>query len=118
MDAVTVPSTSSTHYLDFMTNRWIPRFGVPSVIITDQAKGFVNKKTNQFHHSLGIAPQNSPPYWPQSNGLIERMAEGLDMDGRACRFPYFTTQNVTSVKRCLSFDNTSLCFLGEINDST
>ncbi|KAL3181572.1 hypothetical protein MRX96_036691 [Rhipicephalus microplus] len=23
MNAVTVPSTSSTHYLDFMTNRWI-----------------------------------------------------------------------------------------------
>ncbi|KAL3245906.1 hypothetical protein MRX96_058112 [Rhipicephalus microplus] len=42
MDAVTVPSTSSTHYLDFMTNRWIPRLGVPSIIITDQAKRFVN----------------------------------------------------------------------------
>ncbi|KAL3203915.1 hypothetical protein MRX96_053133 [Rhipicephalus microplus] len=66
MDTVTVPSTSSTHYLEFMTNRWIPRFGVPSVIITDQAKGFVNKKTNQFNHRLGIAHQNSPPYWPQS----------------------------------------------------
>ncbi|KAL3220845.1 hypothetical protein MRX96_005282 [Rhipicephalus microplus] len=77
MDAVTVPSTSSTHYLDFMTNRWIPRFGVPSVIIKDQAKGFVNKKTNQFHRRLGIAHQNSPPYWPQSNGLIERM-ENVD----------------------------------------
>ncbi|KAL3185392.1 hypothetical protein MRX96_005551 [Rhipicephalus microplus] len=77
MDAVTVPSTSSTHYLDFMTNRWIPRFGVPSVIITDQAKGFMNKKTNQFHRRLGIAHQNSPPYWPQSNGLIERMVGTL-----------------------------------------
>ncbi|KAL3216805.1 hypothetical protein MRX96_032784 [Rhipicephalus microplus] len=77
MDAVTVPSTSSTHYLDFMSNRWIPRFGVPSVIIMDQAKGFVNKKTNQFHHRLGIAHQNSPPYWSQSNGLIERMVGTL-----------------------------------------
>ncbi|KAL3242235.1 hypothetical protein MRX96_021347 [Rhipicephalus microplus] len=77
MDAVTVPSTSSTHYLDFMTNRWIPRFGVLSVIITDQAKGFVNKKTNQFHHRLGIAHQNSTPCWPQSNGLIERMVGTL-----------------------------------------
>ncbi|KAL3188253.1 hypothetical protein MRX96_003582 [Rhipicephalus microplus] len=38
MDAVTIPSTSSTHYLDFMTSRWIPRFGVPSVIITDQVQ--------------------------------------------------------------------------------
>ncbi|KAL3225684.1 hypothetical protein MRX96_025719 [Rhipicephalus microplus] len=37
MDAVTVPITSSAHYFDFMTNRLIPRFGVPSVIIMDQA---------------------------------------------------------------------------------
>ncbi|KAL3218803.1 hypothetical protein MRX96_031340 [Rhipicephalus microplus] len=77
MDAVTVPSTSATHYLDFMTNRWIPRFGVPSVIVTDQVKGFVNKRTNQFHHRLGIAHQNSPPYWPQSNRLIERIVGTL-----------------------------------------
>ncbi|KAL3255385.1 hypothetical protein MRX96_017300 [Rhipicephalus microplus] len=47
MDAVTIPSTSSTHYLYFMTNR------------------------------LEIAHQNSPPYWPQSNGLIERMVGTL-----------------------------------------
>ncbi|KAL3213040.1 hypothetical protein MRX96_051772 [Rhipicephalus microplus] len=60
MDAVTVPSTSSTHYLDIMINRWISQFRVRSVIITDQAKRFVNKKTNQFHHRLGIAHQNSP----------------------------------------------------------
>ncbi|KAL3222967.1 hypothetical protein MRX96_027860 [Rhipicephalus microplus] len=68
--AVTVPNSSSTHYLDFMSNRWIPRFGVPSVIFMDQAKRFVNKKTNQFHHRLGINHQNSPPFSPQSNGLI------------------------------------------------
>ncbi|KAL3210025.1 hypothetical protein MRX96_037504 [Rhipicephalus microplus] len=60
MDAVTVPSTSSTHYLDFMTNRWIPRFGVPSVIITDQAKGFVNNKTNQFQSQTGNCSSELP----------------------------------------------------------
>ncbi|KAK8772978.1 hypothetical protein V5799_012489 [Amblyomma americanum] len=77
MDAVAVPSTSSKHYLDFLTNRWIPRFGVPSIIITDQARGFVNKRTAQVHHRLGIQHVNSPPYWPQSNGLIERMVGSL-----------------------------------------
>ncbi|KAK8779210.1 hypothetical protein V5799_019450 [Amblyomma americanum] len=77
MDAVAVPSTSSKHYLDFLTNRWIPRFGVPSIIITDQARGFVNKRTAQVHHRLGIQHVNSPPYWPQSNGLIERMVGTL-----------------------------------------
>lgn len=73
MDAVAIPSTSSLHYLDFMPNRWIPRFGVLSIIITDQARRFVNKRTSQFHHRLGITHANSPSYWPQSNGLIKQM---------------------------------------------
>lgn len=64
MDAVAVPSTASTHYVDFLMNRWIPRFGVPEVIITDQARGFVNKRTTALHHRLGIEHVNTPPYWP------------------------------------------------------
>lgn len=68
MDAVAVPSTASTHYVDFLMNRRIPRFGVPEVIITDQARGSVNKRTTALY---------SAPYWPQSNGLVERMLGSL-----------------------------------------
>ncbi|KAH8010117.1 hypothetical protein HPB51_024961 [Rhipicephalus microplus] len=46
-----------------------------------------------------------------------RLAERLYMNGRTCHFPYSTTYDVISVKRHLSFDNTSLCFFGKINDS-
>ncbi|KAL3183085.1 hypothetical protein MRX96_006867 [Rhipicephalus microplus] len=58
MDGMTVPSTSSTHYLDFMTNR------------------------------LAIAHQNSPPYWPESNGLIERMVGTLKQSQRKTTVRY------------------------------
>ncbi|XP_037528341.1 uncharacterized protein LOC119405545 [Rhipicephalus sanguineus] len=77
MDAVIVPSTASTHYIDYLLNRWIPRFGVPEVIITDQARGFVNKKTASLHRRLGIEHMKTPPYWPQANGLVERMVATL-----------------------------------------
>lgn len=77
MDAIAVPSTASTYYIDYLLNRWIPRFGVPEVIITDQARGFVNKKTASLHRRLGIEHVNTPPYWPQANGLVERMVATL-----------------------------------------
>ncbi|KAL3187002.1 hypothetical protein MRX96_026096 [Rhipicephalus microplus] len=60
MDAVTVPSTSSTHYLDFMTNRWIPRFGVPSVIIMGQAKGIREHENQPIPSQTGNCSSELP----------------------------------------------------------
>lgn len=73
VDALAVPSTASIHYINFLTKRWIPRFGVTEVIITDQARGFVNRNTERFHRRLGITHTTSPPYCPEANGLVERM---------------------------------------------
>ncbi|KAL1445300.1 hypothetical protein MTO96_029256 [Rhipicephalus appendiculatus] len=47
------------------------------VIITDQARGFVDKKTASLHRRLGIEHLKTPPYWPQANGLVERMVATL-----------------------------------------
>lgn len=77
VDAVAVPSTSSAFYLDFLTNRWVPRFGVPHTVITDQARGFLNKRTATVHRRLGVTHLTSPPYWPQANGLIERSVKTM-----------------------------------------
>lgn len=47
------------------------------MIITDQARGFVKKKTASLHRKLGIEHLKTPPYWPQANGLVERMVATL-----------------------------------------
>lgn len=77
IDAVAVPSTAAHFYVDYLLNRWIPRFGVPTTIVTDQAKSFVNKQTAALYRRLGITHVTSPPYWPQANGLVERMVGTL-----------------------------------------
>ncbi|KAH6943216.1 hypothetical protein HPB50_017640 [Hyalomma asiaticum] len=76
-DAIIVPSKASTHYIDYLLSRWVPRFGVPEVIITDQARAFVNKKTASVRRKLRIQHLKTPPYWPQPNGLLERMVATL-----------------------------------------
>ncbi|KAL1415044.1 hypothetical protein MTO96_006992 [Rhipicephalus appendiculatus] len=50
--------------------------------------------------------------------LVEKYeeAQGLDLDSLACRLSYATAYYVASIKRSLSFDNTSLCFLCEVKD--
>ncbi|XP_040072425.1 uncharacterized protein LOC120844621 [Ixodes scapularis] len=68
-----VPNTVSIYYIKFLTKRWIPRLGVPEMIITDQARGFVNRNKEIIHRPLGVTHTRSPPYWPEANGLIERM---------------------------------------------
>lgn len=46
---------------------------MPEVVVSDQARGFVNRRMAMIHHKLGITHVTTPPYWPQANGLIERM---------------------------------------------
>ncbi|XP_040072706.1 uncharacterized protein LOC120844817 [Ixodes scapularis] len=73
VDASAVPSTAFIHYINFLTKRWIPRFGVPDIIIPDQARGFVNRNTKRIHRRLGVTHTTPLPYWPEANGIIERM---------------------------------------------
>ncbi|KAH7966171.1 hypothetical protein HPB49_014108 [Dermacentor silvarum] len=40
--------------------------------MTDQAKGFLHKKTSVVQRRLGITHVTPPPYWPHANGLVER----------------------------------------------
>lgn len=46
---------------------------MPRTIVTDQAKGFVNKTTIAVHRRFGIEHVTSPPYLSQVNGPVERL---------------------------------------------
>jgi len=48
------------------------RFGVPEIIVSDNAQEFVSKEFNFWLNNQGARKTESPPYFPRSNGLAER----------------------------------------------
>ena len=50
----------------------VARFGVPSVIVTDNDPTFVSDQMKKFCTVNGIVKKTSPPYSPSSNGQVER----------------------------------------------
>ena len=48
------------------------RFGIPKILVTDNAAEFTSKELNDFCRSNGITKMESPPYHAQSNGVAER----------------------------------------------
>ena len=48
------------------------RFGVPHLLVTDNAKEFTSKDFNEWISYQGIRKLESPIYYPKANGLAER----------------------------------------------
>lgn len=51
---------------------WVARFGVPTVITTDQGSQFEAELFKKLTELLGCSRTRSSPYHPQSNGILER----------------------------------------------
>ncbi|GFY60738.1 integrase catalytic domain-containing protein [Trichonephila inaurata madagascariensis] len=51
---------------------WIPRFGVPGLITTDQGRQFESHLSRELCACLVISKIRTTPYHPSSNGLVER----------------------------------------------
>lgn len=50
---------------------WIARFGVPSIVTTDQGRNFESNLFSSLTKLLGIKKTRSSPYHPQANGIVE-----------------------------------------------
>ena len=81
-------------------------FGVPDVVISDNAPYFVSEEKSHFFRKNGINHTTPAPYNPASNGLAERsvrtVKEGLakfksgSLNTRICRFLYNYRKSVHS----------------------
>ena len=58
-------------------NAWVARFGVPERITTDRGRQFESDMFQNTLKEMGIKPQRTTAYHPQSNGLVERFYRRL-----------------------------------------
>lgn len=61
----------------FVFNHTIARFGVPQTIITDHGSHFRNIMMSGLTDQLGLRYDNSTPYYPHANGLVEAINKVL-----------------------------------------
>jgi hypothetical protein len=59
------------------------RFGIPEVVVTDNAPEFVSDELCSWLACQGASKRESPPYHPQSNGLEERAVQTVKRALRA-----------------------------------
>ena len=52
--------------------RWICRFGVPTAIVSDRGKEFLNAVMQDLTKRLGANHDKTFPYHPQTNASAER----------------------------------------------
>ena len=97
LDVHVTNSMTSTVTIDLLRKSFC-NFGLPDVIVSDNAPYFVSQEMQQFLKKNGIKHVTPAPYHPSSNGLAERavrtLKEGLrkfvqgNINTRICRFLY------------------------------
>ena len=70
--AVAVPDCSAQTTAEALFNEFICKYGVPTVILTDQGTHFLNQLMEAMSKLVGYNHKYSTTYHPQSNGMIER----------------------------------------------
>jgi transposase InsO family protein len=63
--------------MDFLENKSITRFDVPTKITTDNAKAFSSTELSSLCFKYGIILSHSSNYYPQGNGLVESRNKNL-----------------------------------------
>jgi transposase InsO family protein len=58
--------------VDALISSWVARFGVPTIITSDQGRQFTSSLWEGLTKLLGIKHVQTTAYHPQSNGMVER----------------------------------------------
>ena len=69
------PLTDSV--VDALMDKWLPTFGFPLFLHSDQGKEFDNEMVHKLSELLGTVKTKTTPYQPRSDGLVERFNRTL-----------------------------------------
>ena len=72
-EAVATLSVTAREVARFVYENIYCRFGVPLEILSDRGPDFRGDLVGGLMRKLGIAHRHSTPYYPQCNGLVEKM---------------------------------------------
>ncbi|KAK3100248.1 hypothetical protein FSP39_016927 [Pinctada imbricata] len=72
-----MPNIESETVAKFIVEEVITRFGVPSIIHSDQGSQYKSKLFSDVCELLGIQKIHTTPYHPQSDGMVERFNKTL-----------------------------------------
>jgi transposase InsO family protein len=77
VESISTKKATEEVVINFLEDRIITRFGVPSKITTDNAKAFNSHAMVQFCFKYGIVLSHSSNYYPQGNKLAESINKNL-----------------------------------------
>ncbi|RUS85701.1 hypothetical protein EGW08_006577 [Elysia chlorotica] len=79
--------------------------GIPEHLITDNGRQFVSQEFIDFTSEWGITHNTSSPFYPQSNGFIERMVQTVKISLKKCKSSNTDPQLALLSLRCTPIDS-------------
>ena len=77
-EAVPMPNMEAATVAQGFMDQFITKFGVPAQIHSDQGRQFTSKLFQEMCTILEANKTQTTPYWPQSDGLVERLNRTLE----------------------------------------
>ena len=77
-EAYAIPDQEAKTVAQKIVDEFVCRFGVPTIIHTDQGRNFEAKLFSEMCELLGVDKTRTTPYHPQSDGMVERLNRTLE----------------------------------------
>ena len=72
IDVKPLRNKTAENVVQYLSYEYVPCYGPPEIVITDQGLEFKNREVEGYLESLGTDVRHSTPFHPQTNGKIER----------------------------------------------